>query len=104
MRTYLSILGAVGVLSACSLMETASDNVNAAIMNKPIQAAIDSLGLPAEEKTIVGRRIIVWRTGGSKADNYACQVTAEIDASEIVRRYEIEGARGACYSWLHAVK
>lgn len=103
-RRLALAIGSMLALASCATMESTSNRLAIAIMNKPVQNAVDTLGLPYEEKTVVGRRIVVWRTGGGRVNDYSCQVTAEIDKSEIVRNYEIDGAIGSCLSWLRDIK
>lgn len=91
-------------LSSCAIMESARDRVELTLMNKPVDHAIQVLGLPSEERTVVGRRMVIWQFGGARLDGQSCVLTTQVDKDEIIRGFTIQGARGVCYSWLGNLK
>lgn len=105
-RTCLAVAMEI-LLTGCAgdfMMDKSSDAVRSAILGKRLEEAITAVGMPAEEKTVARHRIIIWKVGGGVNGSYGCELRADIDKLEVVRDYQIEGARGACYEWLHAIK
>lgn len=93
-------------LSGCAdmLMQKSSESVAVAIKGKPIQNAVNTIGIPADDKIIAGMRVVTWKVGDGVRGNYGCELRVVVDSTEVVSRYEIEGSRGACYNWLHDLK
>lgn len=94
------------VLAGCvatPTLDRAKISSDKAILDKPLENAIRALGVPADDKTITGRRVISWRIGGG-SDSYECQLRAVVDKDEVIRKTEIDGRIVACDAWLKGVK
>lgn len=95
------------VLTATSTIPTSLNRADTAsrnaMLNQPLDKAMRVMGIPADEKTIAGKRVISWRIGGG-SDSYDCQLRAVVDKDEIVRDISIDGRIVVCDAWLQGVR
>lgn len=100
----IMIIAAIA-MSGCmaSSLDRASSATNSALLDQPLEKSIKALGVPADDKMIAGRRVIIWRVGGG-AETYNCQLRAMVDKDEIVRNIDIDGRIVSCDAWLKGVR
>lgn len=104
MRKYAVMIAVLLCGCADVLMEKSSETVAATVKGKPLRHAVRVIGIPSEDKIVAGLRIVTWKVGNGVRSNYGCELRAVVDSAERISNYEIEGARGACYNWLHDLK
>jgi hypothetical protein len=100
----LIVLAAVA-LTGCAgaMMERSSEHARAIVSGKPLETAVQRLGLPASDQTLAGHRVVAWQIGGASG-GFDCQLRADVDKGEVIRRYQIEGVPDRCLAWLRDLK
>lgn len=126
------LMGTV-LLSGCATWGQLDEGLDS-LINQPISTAIDRIGYPNSDQMIAGRKIYRWgnsqqsamyvptssytygtvgantpysatTTGGTYVPvNYNCSIALEVDANEIIRRYQYNGNLGGCGSYIKALK
>lgn len=102
------------LLAGCVTSADISGNIEERYVGKPIDVAIERLGYPAEEKVVVGRRLVVWNKSSTVASpktytasngatvstietsSLGCSLTLEVAQDGTVKDYDWEGQMGAC--------
>lgn len=102
------------LLAGCVTPTDISKNIESRYVGQHIDVAVKQLGYPAEEKEVVGRRLVVWNSRSVSvrpktytASNGAtvtttetaalgCSLTLEVGQDGVVKDYDWEGQMGAC--------
>lgn len=89
-------------------LQSESDAALRQMIGKHIDAAIHRLGFPDAERTIAGKRLVVWETkqidsAGGEPFTAECKVLIEIDAHKRVRGTQIRGNVAGCRQYREAL-
>lgn len=111
MFRFLCVVGVLAVTSGCVTFGSIEKNIQSRYVGKPADVAIDSLGYPTAERTILGRKVLTWTVGRSLptlgslpsgqvvitgSASYSCTLDLELDSANVVTKYGLSGQLGAC--------
>lgn len=105
------IVAAAIMLSASSANAGTFETLRAGLKSlegQPLSHAIDKLGLPADKMEMGDLTVYAWVIGNVYAGlddaELKCTVRAGVDGSNVVRKAEFHGNRGACESFAKKFK
>jgi hypothetical protein len=99
--THPNSFGAAAVallITACTSWSDVDAGV-ATLKGKPIQYAIERIGMPATEQVIAGRKVYIWGPRGTTdvpATDPYCTLKLVVNADEIVTHVQYAGNLTAC--------
>lgn len=110
------------VLGGCASVSDLDPGLNS-LVGQDLGKAVDALGLPDDEQTIAGRRIVTWRTtykgtttnaklkrmpgdGPPVAIPYenSCTIRASVSDKNVIEKWETAGHSGVCQKYVERLK
>lgn len=132
MRKIIAGIVVALTLSGCATFGQMEDGLNG-LVGQPLDAAVARIGFPSSERNVAGMRIVEWgrsnsamiampttatTTGYTSSGpfsattnsttpvllNYRCHIALQVDANNIITRYQYEGNLGGCAPYIRALK